>query len=613
METARPLPPDYLPGTLVEVHLEGLDKPREVAAKTRNPDGTWTAISSDTIGQRARAIALALRERGLSPGERVAIISHTRLEWSLTDWGMIMARVVSVPVYPVLPADQILYILNDAEVTGVFVEDQEQLDKIAAIAGDLPNMRFTVSFEDAEPPPGFQLDHIVLSDLLAHGGGISGELADTYESYAKETAPEDLATLIYTSGTTGNPKGVCLTHANLHSNAVLTPLVFPLLRGEVALSLLPLAHVFERTVGQYIFWRAGITPAYAESTNTVVRDLNEVSPNIMCSVPRLYEKVLEGAETAARSGGTLKSKIFSWARGVGERRADIELAGGRPGLALRLQNALADRLVFSKLRAKTGGKIRMFVSGGAPLSSTVGRFFYAAGLPVLEGYGLTETSPVLTINPLEAPRLGTVGRVVPGTELRIAEDGEILARGPQIMQGYFNRPEDTEEVIDGDGWFHTGDIGEIDADGYLRITDRKKNILITAYGKNIAPAPIEAAIKFHPLIEEAVLLGDQRKFPIAVVVPVMAALRQELQAGEDVTDEALVETPQAQELLDSGVREMCEQFAHFERPREVLVVAGPFTIDGGELTPTMKVRRPVIERRYRDAVDAVYERATMGD
>lgn len=555
------------------------------------------------IGERVRDIALGLRASGLERGDRVAILSHTRLEWALADYAAIMAGLVSVPVYPVLPADQVEHVLRDSGARAVFLSDQEQLDKLEPVRASLAELAHLFTFDPCEG----RGSPLTLAEL-AREGRAAGEAGD-YETEARRTVPDDLATLIYTSGTTGPPKGVMLTHGNFHANALLSTRVFPVGPEDRALALLPLAHVFERTVGHYIMWHAGVTIAYAESTQTVARDLAEVEPTVMAAVPRVYEKVLERAEDAARRGGALKSAIFSWARGVGERRAGQELAGRRAGVGLRLEAALADRLVFRKLRARTGGRIRYFISGGAALSPAVARFFHAAGLPVIEGYGLTESSPILTFNPVDAVRIGTVGRPIPGTEIRVAEDGEILARGPQVMKGYYRRPDATRETIDPDGWLHTGDVGELDADGYLRITDRKKDLIITAYGKNIAPQPVEASIKRDPLVSEAVMFGDGRKFAIVLIVPEPEALRERLGAGEDVPLADLLGDPAARRVIGEAVRERTAGLARYETPRETLIVEGPFTVEGGELTPTLKVKRRVVAERYGAEIDALYERA----
>lgn len=604
-------PLDHRPGTLVDIFFDSLRRHRRTdAALHRLPDGSWAHLSQEMVAERVRHLALGLRSLGYQRGDRIGIVSQTRLEWALADWAMIMSGLVPVPVYPQLPPEQMAFVLRDAGAVAAFVSDGEQLGKLAEVRDELAALKRIFTFETAEAP-AVALEILGLEDLSARGREAEEELGGEYESYARTARPDDLATLIYTSGTTGRPKGVMLTHDNLYSNVVLTSRRFPVQPGDRALSLLPLSHIFERTAGHYIMWHSGISIAYAESVETVARDMVEVKPTIMTAVPRVYDKVLERARATAREGGATKERIFQWARKIGERRAEILLAGETPGPWLGLRHAVADRLVFAKLRERTGGRIRFFVSGGGPLSPAVAKFFFAAGMPIIEGYGLTETSPVVCFNPHEAVRLGTVGPPIPGTEVRIAEDGEILVRGPQVMKGYFNDEEATAAAIDREGWFHTGDIGELDDDGYLSITDRKKEILVSAYGKNIAPAPIETAIQRSDLIGQAVLIGDGRKFPVALIVPdfeALSAWAAERGLESDGRDDLLARS-EVQRRLEEEVFGRVAEFARYERPRAVLAVPDEFTVEGGELTATLKVKRRVVLERYSEEIDRTYGEA----
>src|SRR5881296_4512293 len=409
------------------------------------------------------------------------------------------------------------------------------------------------------------------------------------------------------SGTTGQPKGVMLTHDNICSNVRACVETLRVSEDDSCLALLPLSHILERMV-DYYFLHVGVTINYAESVDAFAQNLQEVRPTVVAAVPRVYEKVYARVLENALTGGAAKRRIFQWAKRVGERWAAYRLAGLPVPLGLRLTHAIADRLVFSKLRARTGGRIKLFVSGSAPLSAEIGRFFYSAGLPVIEGYGLTETSPVLTLNPLARPKFGTVGKTIPGVQLKIASDGEILAKGPNIMQGYYNKPEATREAIDADGWFHTGDVGEIDADGYLKITDRKKDLIKTAGGKYIAPQPIENTVRLNKFIGSAVVLGDQRKFPIILVVPNFEQLEpwakeRNLAYGSRAE---LLARPDVQAKLEREVMGSLRDLAKFEMPKKVVLLERDFTIESGELTPSLKVKRRVVEQHYKDKIDAAY-------
>jgi long-chain acyl-CoA synthetase len=596
------------PATLNHLFLEGVErhghKPAALRYKT---GGAWQALTHAEVARRVRTVALALRDVGLDPGDRVAILSENRPEWLIADYGCLAARLADVPVYPTLPPKQIAYILRDSAAKGIFVSTAEQLAKVHEIRAELPALDFIVAFDGDGTGAGVT----TLAAFEARGAAVE----DKYPSHQTESLavdPDALSTLIYTSGTTGDPKGVMLTHKNFCTNVVGTLSRLDVSPADECLSFLPLSHSFER-MADYALWLAGLTINYAESIETVPQNMVEVRPTVMLSVPRLYEKMYARVLEAAMAGSAVKQAIFRWAKRTAEAWAEYSLAGRpRPGL-LDAKRALADRLVFAKVKARTGGRLRFFVSGGAPLSPTIAKFFYAAGLPIVEGYGLTETSPVLTVNPLDGIRIGSVGTPIPGVEIQIAPDGEILARGPNIMQGYWNKPDATRETIDTDGWLHTGDIGELDADGYLRITDRKKDIIVTATGKNIAPQPIENMVKTNKFVANAVMLGDKRKFPIILLVPNLEQLRPWADdRGLVFTDDrSLIDLSEVQAKMEREVMGQLRDLAKFEMPKRVILLEKDFTIESGELTPTLKVKRRIVERRHREAIDEAYAGETV--
>jgi long-chain acyl-CoA synthetase len=592
-------------GTLTQLFFTTVDRHAGLPAAFRSKvGGEWVAITHRETFERVQAISLGLRELGIEPGDKVAIISENRPEWALTDYACLCARATDVPIYPTLTAQQTAYILRDSESVAVFCSTTAQLDKVLEVKGTLPNLRHIVVFEGgaAAQRPGA----LSLAALEAKGRAVESRHAN-WKAEALGVGPEDLATLIYTSGTTGDPKGVMLSHYNIWSNVQACLQIIPIGGGDECLSMLPLSHSYERMV-DYTLFQAGVIINYAESFDTVASNLQEVKPTVVLSVPRLYEKVYARVLENALSSSVIKRNIFFWAKRAGEHWATLALAGLTIPRGVAIKKRLADRLVFSKLRARTGGRIRFFVSGAAPLSADIAKFFYSAGLPVLEGYGLTESSPVLTLNPLDRIKLGTVGRAIPGVDLQIAADGEILARGPNIMQGYYKLPEATKETIDADGWLHTGDIGELDSDGYLKITDRKKELLKTAGGKYIAPQPIELAVKRNKFVANAMMYGDRRKFPIIVIVPNFDNLERWAQERSLSygTRAELIELPDVQAKVEREVMSTLPHLAKFETPKKVVLLEKDFSIESGELTPTLKVKRRVVEQHYKEVIDAAY-------
>jgi long-chain acyl-CoA synthetase len=598
-------PRNSAPGTLTQLFFDALsrqDKPDALQVKVK---GAYQPISSRTLGERVRRVALGLQELGIQPGERIGILSENRPEWAIADYACLTASLTDVPLYPNLPADQACYILRDSGSVAVFVSDEKQAAKVAAARSSVPSLRHVITFASA-PHAGADF---TLAEVEARGAAVDDEARRArYREHALAVKPDDLATLIYTSGTTGEPKGVMLTHDNLYSNTMTAAVQIPFAGQDVCLSFLPLSHIFERMAGHYLMLHVGCSIAYAESMDTVPVDMQIVRPTIVLSVPRLYEKMYARVLENALSGGAVKKRIFFWARGVAEKWADVKLAGGTPRGFLALKYGIAQRLVFSKLQARTGGRLRYFVSGGAPLAPDINKFFYAAGLVILEGYGLTETSPVIAVNVPSAFRIGTVGKVFPGVEVMIAPDGEILARGPNVMKGYFNKPEATREAIEPDGWFHTGDIGEL-RDGYLAITDRKKDLIVTAGGKKIAPQPIENTLKTNKYISQAVVIGDKRKFPVVLVVPNWEQLEKWAKIKNLLwTDRSqLLEMPIVHAKIEKEVFGKLQGLAKFETPKKVALLEHDFSIERGELTPTLKVKRRVIDKTYHDVIDRLYE------
>ena len=568
---------------------------------------TLEQISSKEVMERVRDVSLGLGALGLSRGDRVAIVSESRPEWLISDLAILAAGGITVPIYPTLSAAQARYILHDCGARLAIVSTRLQLEKIQEIRHQLPALEALIVIEEGVSATSPSVMTFAQLAERGHARMVSEwGAAREFRDAARQARPEDLATIIYTSGTTGEPKGVMLTHASLVANMYAAAEAFAVHETDVALSFLPLSHSFERMVS-YVYLLCGVTVVFAETFDTIGRDVARVRPTVLTGVPRVYEKMHSRIVEKGQSSSTARAALFRWAAGVAAARGRAALLGRAASPLVGIQAAFADRLVFSRIREGVGGRVRYLVSGSAPLPAAIAEFFHGVGLPIIEGYGLTETAPILTVNPPTAPRAGTVGKAIAGVELRIAADGEILARGPNLMAGYYNKPQATEDAIK-DGWFHTGDIGTLDQDGYLAITDRKKDLLVTSGGKKIAPQPIENVLKQSPLIAEAVVIGDRRKYAAALLVPEFAALerrlkdlgrppgeRTELVGRDDVV--ALY-----QEIVDGLNRELSQ----YERIKRIAVLPREFSIEGGELTPSLKVRRKVVEEKWRDAIEGLY-------
>jgi long-chain acyl-CoA synthetase len=572
----------------------------------RSVGGAIEGMSTQEAFDRIRELALGLASLGVASGDRVAIVSESRPEWVLCDLAILSLGAVTVPIYPTLSAVQARYILEDAGARLAIVSTRLQLEKMQAVRHLLPVLEAVVLLDGSS---GAHASVLGLDEVAARGRErINGQwgTAKEFRDRARAVTPDQLATIIYTSGTTGEPKGVMLTHGNLLSNLLAANDVLDVGQEDVALSFLPLSHAFER-MAAFLYLYAGVTMIFAESFDTIGRDIAVVKPMMVTGVPRVYEKMQARILEKGQAPGGVKTALFNWAVGVGTRRAQRVLRGKMVNPVLALQARLADSLVLSKIRAGIGGRLRILVSGSAPLPLSVAEFFAGIGLPIIEGYGLTETAPILTVNPPARLRAGSVGPAVRDVEIRIAEDGEVLARGKNIMSGYYNKPEATAEVLR-DGWFHTGDIGVLDRDQYLAITDRKKDILVTSGGKKIAPQPIEAVLKRSPLIAEAVVLGDRRKYVAALIIPDFTALERRLKdLGRPEADRPTLVKRQDvlalyQEIVDSLNRELSQ----YERIKRIAILPAEFSIDSGELTPTLKVKRKVVETKYSDTIEELY-------
>jgi long-chain acyl-CoA synthetase len=596
---------DALPAsTLVDYFRFAADSGKDTLLVSK-VDGVWVPMPAAEFGRKTRGFALGLALLGVDREDRVAILSENRPEWAIADFATLSLGAVTVPIYTSYLAPQVEYILKDSLAKVVMVSNALELQKVLDVRERCPELKHIVLVEHLPWSAG---KVAAFETIVNKGNALLAVDPDAWEERAASVVPGDLATMIYTSGTTGEPKGAILTHANFVSNVSTCSTLFEVNGETQALSFLPLAHVFERMV-DYLFFSRAATIVYAESVDKLSENFLEVRPHCFAAVPRVYEKMLSRVQTAVEAAPAIRRAIFNWGVKVGKERVRAIQENRRPGFFTRLKISIADALVFGKIRARLGGRFRFAISGGAPLAKDVAEFFWSAGIEIYEGYGLTETSPVLTCNRPGELRLGTVGRTIPGVTLTLAPDGEVLAKGPNVMEGgYWRKKEETARVFDAEGWFQTGDIGAFDADGFLTLTDRKKEILVNAYGKNIAPAPIEAALKMVRYVSSAVLIGDRRKFLSALIVPNLEKLEAwaldnhiEYRNRED-----LLKKPRVRALIKQALDILNGDEPHERQIRAFTLLVDDFTIDGGELTPTLKVKRRVIDEKYKDVIDRMY-------
>jgi long-chain acyl-CoA synthetase len=610
VETAKriPLNPNE-PTTLVEVF-------EYVARVHPRPDtlnyklnGRWNAISSDEMLRRARHIADGLYSLGVRRGDRVAILSESRPEWSLTDAGCLFATAIDVPIYPTLTPPQVRYILKDSGARVLVLNNEQKYVEIREILTECPAVEHLVFFEKAS---GETVQALSLAELEARGRKFEENEPNLIDNVAHKIKPDDLATIIYTSGTTGEPKGVMLSHTNLVSNLIDSSGHLSFNRDDSALSVLPLSHVLER-LAMYMYLYHGMAVYFGESLEAIGPNLREVRPTIFVGVPRIFEKIFARVKEKSAEKGRLNVAFLNWAVAVGKQYARLATHHQKIPVWLELKRRVADNLIFSKMRTALGGRIRLLVSGGAALPEELGHLYIGAGLPIVQGYGLTETSPVITAGMLEDNRVGTVGKPIRNVEVRIAADGEIETRGPNVMRGYYNKPQETRAVFTDDGWFKTGDIGTLDEDGFLRITDRKKELFKTSGGKYIAPQPIEQMIKGSRFVNQVVLVGNGRTFAAALIVPDWDAIESYAQL-KDIkgSHTELAKNPRIIDLFERQIAGLTTELAQYERVKKVALLENELTIEGGELTPTLKVKRRVIDEKYRAVIDALYDEAETG-
>jgi long-chain acyl-CoA synthetase len=589
-------------GTLPSRFLDAIDsRPNPRSQMFRHADSTWESISSAELLRRVAGLSTALVELGIKPGDRVALFAANRPQWHAADFAINGSGGVTVPIYFNESPDRMTYILKHSGARVIIVCGADQLQKFMQCRAQLPDLEQVIVADAQNDVPA---DLLRYETLIASAG--AAEIA-AYRLRAAQVLPGQLCTIIYTSGTTGEPKGVMLTHNNLSSNVTDSCATFDFQpTTDVALSFLPLAHVYGRML-DYIYIFSGVTVAYVEAPDLVPQALLEVHPTVIAAVPRFFEKIYARLMEQGSKATGVKRKLFDWAVDVARRAAPWRASGKSASPSLRLQWALADKIVYKKIRTGTGGKLRMVFSGGAPLSKDLAEFFWSIGIPIYQGYGLTETSPILTSN-YPANRAGSSGKPIPNVLIRIAEDGEILAKGPCVMQGYYKNTDATREAITADGWFHTGDIGYLDSDNYLFITDRKKDLIKTAGGKFVAPQPIENALKTSPYILNAMIVGDQRRFVVALIVPNVTTVSAKMaeQGIRFASHKEMAEHPAVRQLIESEVKRLTAHLAQWETIKRFALLPEDFTFDNGSLTFTLKLKRRVVEQNYREVIDKLY-------
>jgi long-chain acyl-CoA synthetase len=596
------------PHTLIELLKMAVANRPQFEALRFKQGKQWTTMTGERLLERVSNVTLGLYDLGVRKGDHIGVLAESGPMWSITDYAILSNGAINIPIYPTQPVHQVEYILRESEPKLLFVSTSRQLRRVEAALKKFPDLRIVLFQADTDDE-----NVTAFSALEESGARLVKERPEAYELISSDVHPSDLASIIYTSGTTGEPKGAMLTHSNITFNALAAGTFLEIEPSGRMLSFLPLSHIFERMV-LYLALNCGVQINYAGGIETVASDIKDVQPTLMSTVPRLLEKIYARMQKNAADAGGMKKRIFHWSLGVARRSAELRTMGKPLPPILQLKLDIADRLVFSKLREAVGGKIRRMVSGGAALPPDLALIFLGAGIPVLQGYGLTETSPVIAVNTLDHNRVPSVGRPLPGVEVKIAEDGEILTRGPHVFPGYFKKPEETADCFTNEPdarerWFKTGDIGLFDRDGFLFITDRKKDLIKTSAGKYVAPQMIEGLINQSEFVEQAIIIGDKRKYVSALIVPDFERLRAwSKEQGVESKDKAeMIADRRVFDMMKAEVGRLTRELADYEKVKKVALLPDEFTIDGGELTPTLKIRRRIVEQKYNDLIESLYK------